>query len=114
MKSNIKRVVALIGVIIIGVGIITTLALAIAGSPLFIYFLGGCILLPIVLWLAIWFTGLLTNKKTIASFRSAEMDETMRQADIIRDKLKEDAKGTGSDEEASNEKSGEASDKENE
>lgn len=82
--KNVKRIVALIGVILIGLAIITTLALAIIGSPLFKYFMAGCIIMPIVLWLVIWFTGLVTNKKTIASFRSEEMDETMKQAEEIR------------------------------
>jgi len=35
----------------------------------------------------IWFVGLITGKKTIASFRTEEMEKTMEEAEIIKEKL---------------------------
>ena len=84
---NLKRIVALAGVVIITAWVVATFVLAVVHAEIFKYFMFGCIALPIILWLAIWFVGLLTGKKTIASFRTEEMDRTMEEADKIKEKM---------------------------
>lgn len=82
-----KRILALAGVVIITLWVLATFVLAVVHAAIFKYFMFGCIALPIVLWLAIWFVGLLTGKKTIASFRTEEMDRTMAEADRIKEEM---------------------------
>lgn len=71
MKDKMKRIVALIGVILLAGSIITTLVLALMGytfeSKLFLGFIIADICLPILLWIYIWLFGKLTGKHTIAS-----------------------------------------------
>lgn len=84
---KVKRILAIIALVLIAAWIGVTIFMGITDSPLFPKFMVGCVILPIVAWIFIWMFGVLTKTKTIASFRSAEMDETMRQADEIREKL---------------------------
>lgn len=96
--KNIKRIFAIIALVLIAAWIVTTIVLGIIGSEWFPKFMIGSIILPIVAWVFIWMVGILTNKKTIASFRSEEMDETMKQAEEIRIKLAKEAAGEESSE----------------
>ena len=84
---NLKRILALAGVVIITLWVLATFVLAVVHAEIFKYFMIGCIALPIILWLAIWFVGLLTGKKTIASFRTEEMDKTMAEAERIKEEM---------------------------
>lgn len=72
MKENMKRIGALIGIILLVGCIITTLILALTGytfeNKVFMGFILCDICLPILLWIYIWLFGKLTSKHTIASF----------------------------------------------
>ena len=88
-----KRIMAWIGLGLIGAWILATAVLAVlpvsGKENVFRFFMFGCIILPIFLWIFLWVYGALTGKKNVASFRSAEMEETMRKADEIRMKESE-------------------------
>lgn len=88
-----KRILAVIGLIVIAAWIIATLVIAIIPFPgkelLFPIFIIGCILFPIILWVALWIIGSVTGKKNIASFKTEEMDETERLAEEIKASEKE-------------------------
>ena len=76
----IKRILAIIGLIVIIGWVIATLALAILPIPmksvLFPIFAAGCVLLPIILWLLLWMISVVTGKKNIATFEvNKEKDE---------------------------------------
>ena len=72
MKDKMKRIGALVGVILLAGSIIATLVLAILGytfeSSIFMGFVIVDICLPILLWVYIWLFGKLTGKHTMASF----------------------------------------------
>lgn len=72
MKDKIKRIGALIGVILLVGSIIATLIMAIMGytfeNALFMGLVVADICLPILLWVYIWLFGKLTGKHTMASF----------------------------------------------
>lgn len=72
MKDKMKRIGALVGVILLTSTIIATLVMAILGytfeSKLFMGLVISDICLPILLWIYIWLFGKLTGKHTIASF----------------------------------------------
>ena len=63
--------------------------------PMFLFllnipiFMFGCIIFPIFLWIAMWIYGAVTGRKNVASFRTEEMEETLRQAEEIRQKTEE-------------------------
>ena len=76
----IKRILAIIGLIVILGWVIATLALAILPIPmksvLFPIFAAGCVLLPIILWLLLWMISVVTGKQNIATFEvNKEKDE---------------------------------------
>lgn len=72
MKNKMKRIGALLGIILLVGSIIATLIMAILGytfeNPLFMGLIIADICLPILLWVYIWLFGKLTGKHTIASF----------------------------------------------
>lgn len=72
MKDKMKRIGALIGVILLVGSIIVTLIMAIMGytfeNALFMGLVVADICLPILLWVYIWLFGKLTGKHTMASF----------------------------------------------
>lgn len=72
MKDKLKRIGALVGVILLAGTILATLALAILGytfeNKLFMGLIVADICLPILLWVYIWLFGKLTGKHTMASF----------------------------------------------
>lgn len=74
-----KRIFAIIGLILILGWIITTLALAVLPIPmktvLFPIFAAGCVILPILLWLLLWMISVVTGKKNIATFEVNKDDE---------------------------------------
>ena len=74
-----KRILAVIGLIVILGWIIATLALAVLPIPmktvLFPIFAAGCVLLPIILWLLLWMVSVVTGKKNIATFEVEKKDE---------------------------------------
>ena len=74
-----KRILAVIGLIVILGWIIATLALAVLPIPmktvLFPIFAAGCVLLPIILWLLLWMISVVTGKKNIATFEVEKKDE---------------------------------------
>ncbi|MBR5917417.1 MAG: hypothetical protein IKZ76_04965 [Lachnospiraceae bacterium] len=82
----IKRILAVIGLIVILGWIIATLALAILPIPmktvLFPIFAAGCVLLPIMLWLLLWMISVVTGKKNVATFEvnNDKDEETLSKA----------------------------------
>lgn len=72
MKDKLKRIGALVGVILLAGSIVATLVMAILGytfeSKLFMGLIVADICLPILLWVYIWLFGKLTGKHTMASF----------------------------------------------
>lgn len=70
-----KRIIALIGVILICIMVIATLLTAFldGSGRLFRSFLIVTIALPIALWVFLWAFGALTHKHTIASY---DLDQT--------------------------------------
>lgn len=88
MPQKLKRIFALATVILIVLFIIATFVVALLDFPnkmvVFTGLAAGMVFLPIMGWLVLWMIGLLTKKKNIASFRSEEMEETMKQAEQIR------------------------------
>lgn len=71
MKDKIKRIGALIGVILLVGAIVATLVMAILGytfeNSVFMGLIIADICLPILLWIYIWLFGKMTGKHTIAS-----------------------------------------------
>ncbi len=72
MMDKLKRIGALIGVIILVGTIVATLIMAILGytfeDSVFMGLVIADICLPILLWIYIWLFGKFTGKHTIASF----------------------------------------------
>ena len=92
-SSKAKRIMAWIGIGIIGLWILATAVIAILPVPnkgrIFPFFMFGCIIFPIFLWIGMWIYGAVTGKKNVASYRTEEMEETLRQAEEIRQKMEE-------------------------
>lgn len=88
MKNTIKRIFAIIGIIIILGWILASFLIAVLPIPakatLLPVFIAGCVIFPIALWIALWLIGVVTKKKNIASFRTEEMEDTMLQAEQIK------------------------------
>ena len=93
-----KRILAVIGLIVILGWIIATLALAVLPIPmktvLFPIFAAGCVLLPIILWLLLWMISVVTGKKNIATFEVEKKDEETlsKVADDVEEAVNEAAK----------------------
>lgn len=83
-----KRVLAWIGIVLVAGLFIATICLAILPVPnkerLFPFFIIGCVVIPILLWIVIWIVGIFTGKRTVASFRNEETQKIMDEADEIR------------------------------
>ena len=90
-----KRILALIIVILIVGFILATLVMAFLDFPnketVFFTCMLCVIVLPIIAWILMWMFGAATRRKNVASFRSEEMEETMKKADEIRMKQAMDA-----------------------
>ena len=88
MNQTIKRIWAIIGLSLIALWLIATVVTAFAPisgkESIFPAMIAGCVIFPIMLWIILWLVSVITKKKNIASFRSEEMEKTMRQADEIR------------------------------
>ncbi len=117
-KSNnkTKRILAWIGIALVVIWFTATMLLAVLPIPnkdkLFPFFIFGCIVIPILIWVIIWIVGLLTGKRTVASFRSEETQKMMDEADEIRYReIVKKTEGTveESDEEQSEERTEESS-----
>ena len=84
----VKRILAWVGIVIIALWLTATLLIAALPIPnkaaIFPFFIIGCIVFPVFLWIAMWAYGAITGKKNVASFRTPEMEETMRQAEEIK------------------------------
>ena len=87
-NSKTKRILAWIGIVLVVLWFTATMLLVLLPVPnkdrLFPFFIFGCIVIPILLWVIIWIVGLFTGKRTIASFRSEETQKMMDEADAIR------------------------------
>ena len=96
----IKRILAVIGLIVILGWIIATLALAILPIPmksvLFTIFAAGCVLLPILLWLLLWMISVVTGKKNVASMEvNKENEENLSKATkVVEETLSENEENT--------------------
>ena len=88
MKDKIKRIGALIGVILLVGSIIATLIMAIMGytfeNALFMGLVVADICLPILLWVYIWLFGKLTGKHTMASFDLMQDKNEQQKADSLK------------------------------
>ena len=93
-----KRILAIIGLIVIIGWIVATLALGILPIPmntvLFPIFAAGCVILPILLWLLLWMISVVTGKKNIATFEVKKDDEETltKVADDVEEAVNEAAK----------------------
>lgn len=76
-KRNFKQIGAIIGIVLLVALSIATLLAAIfdKSGRLFQAFLVATIATPILLWIYIWLYGIMTNKKTMASFHEEEAAE---------------------------------------
>lgn len=83
-----KRILALFTVILIVGFILATFIMAFLDFPnkenVFFTCILCIIILPIIAWVLMWMFSAATNRKNVASFRSEEMEETMKKADEIR------------------------------
>ena len=99
----IKRILAVIGLIVILGWIIATLALAILPIPmksvLFPIFAAGCVLLPILLWLLLWMISVVTGKKNIATFEVNKNNEEETLSKATKDEAEEAISEAANDEE---------------
>ena len=90
--KRIKKIFAIVALILIFGWIIATFVIAVTNFPgkqeLFRVFMLGCIAFPVIAWVGLWMLGILTNKKNIASFRSEEMEDNIKKAELIKEKLK--------------------------
>ncbi|MBO4346658.1 MAG: hypothetical protein J5840_03370 [Lachnospiraceae bacterium] len=79
-----KRIFAIIGIILILGWIILTAVCAFVPFPgkeaVFPILVAGCIFLPLLLWLILWMLSFLTGKKNIASFETKTNDELFNEA----------------------------------
>ena len=77
--NMLKRILAIIGLIIIALWIIATLIFAILPIPfkgvIFKFLIAGCVFLPIMLWLILWMVSVVTGKKNIASMHPESNSE---------------------------------------
>lgn len=91
MADKIKRFAALATVILIVLLILSVLVVAIIDFPnklpVLVSLTAAMVILPIFAWIFLWILGAVTRKKNIASFRSAEMEETMEKAAQIKEQL---------------------------
>ncbi len=93
--KNLKRILALITVILIVGFILATFVIAFLDFPGKTTVLFTCMLciivFPIIAWVLMWMFGAATGRKNVASYRTKEMEETMQKADEIRIKQALDA-----------------------
>ena len=82
--NNMKRIFAIVALIIITLWIGATVVTAVFPVPmksvLFPIFAIGCVILPIMAWIVLWAISVFSGKKNIASFRSEDMEKTMKEA----------------------------------
>ncbi len=102
MNNKLKRIAAMLGIILL-VGLsVASLIIAFLDfegkSQVLFSCLAAAVLLPIFIWIMIWMFGIMSKRKTIASFRSEEMDKTMEMADRIRDSQLSDDDSLASEE----------------
>lgn len=83
-----RQILAWTGIGLIALWLLATAVIAVFPVPakdkLFPFFMIGCIVFPVFIWIGMWIFGAVTGKKNVASFRSEEMEETMRQAEEIK------------------------------
>lgn len=93
--KKVKRILALVTVILIVGFILATLVIAFLDFPgkttVFFTCMLCIIILPIIAWILMWMIGAATGHKNIASYRTEEMEKTMQKADEIRMKQALDA-----------------------
>ena len=99
-KSNqIKRIISWILLAFIVLWIIATFVIAVSSFPnkenLLRIFIMGCFVFPFFSWIFLWAYGALTGKKNVASFRSKETDDIIRQAEKIKEA--QNARETGTE-----------------
>ena len=86
-----RQIAAWIGIGVIALWFLATACLAVFPIPgkarLFPFFMIGCIVFPVFIWIGMWIYGAVTGKKNVASFRTEEMEETMRQAEAIKEQM---------------------------
>lgn len=89
----IKRIFSIIGLALIICWIIATVVIALIPFPgktlVFGIFAAGCVVLPLMLWIILWIISSLSGKDNIATFRSKEMNQTMMEAEIIKNNIAE-------------------------
>lgn len=89
---TLKRVAALVGIILLAAMYAVTLVFAVFDFPgadrLFRISLGLTVAVPIILWLLIWMIGYLNHKKTIASLNilNSNPQERKKMEDAVRSK----------------------------
>ena len=83
-----KQILALLTVILIVGFILATFVMAFLDFPnkenIFFTCVLCVIILPIIAWVLMWIIGAMTGRKNVASYRTKEMEETLKKADEIR------------------------------
>ncbi len=83
-----KQILALLTVILIVGFILATFVMAFLDFPnkenIFFTCVLCVIILPIIAWVLMWIIGAVTGRKNVASYRTEEMEETLKKADEIR------------------------------
>ena len=91
-----KRILATIGIILILVCILATLAVAILPVPgksvIMPIMIAGCVFVPIIIWLVLWMISFVTGKQNIASMNPEGNNEVFEK-DI--EKNGEDSESSG-------------------
>ncbi|MCR4649311.1 MAG: hypothetical protein K5776_09555 [Lachnospiraceae bacterium] len=74
-----KRILAIIGIILILACILTTLAVAVLPVPgksvIMPVMIALCVFLPIIIWIALWMVSFVTGKQNIASMNPEGSNE---------------------------------------
>lgn len=74
-----KRILAIIGIILIFVCILTTFITALVPFPgksiVFPIMIAGCVFLPLILWLALWMVSFISGKPNIAAMNPESNNE---------------------------------------
>ena len=88
-SNKTKKILAIICLVAIAALLIFSAIVAVFDFPNKLQIFSACVItlifLPILSWIYIWLYGVLTKRKTIASFRTEEMDKTIELAEQIKE-----------------------------
>lgn len=77
--KTMKRIFAIIGLVILFLWIAITVVTALVPFPgkevIFPALVAGCILIPLIIWIVLWMISFVTGKKNIASLQNESTNE---------------------------------------